>query len=44
MRERAASVGGVILINSAPGQGTEVTIRVPRHETSVALQAKPETG
>ena len=30
MRERAASVGGVITISSAPGQGTEVTIRVPR--------------
>jgi signal transduction histidine kinase len=30
MRERAASVGGVIVISSAPGQGTEVTIRVPR--------------
>jgi signal transduction histidine kinase len=30
MRERAASVGGVILISSAPGQGTELTIRVPR--------------
>jgi signal transduction histidine kinase len=30
MRERAASVGGVIEIISAPGQGTEVTIRVPR--------------
>jgi signal transduction histidine kinase len=34
MRERAASVGGVILISSAPGQGTEVTIRVPRHITA----------
>jgi len=34
MRERAASVGGVILISSAPGQGTEVTIRVPRRETA----------
>jgi signal transduction histidine kinase len=33
MRERAASVGGVILISSAPGQGTEVTIRVPRNTT-----------
>ncbi len=33
MRERAASVGGVILINSVPGQGTEVTIRVPRRKT-----------
>jgi signal transduction histidine kinase len=34
MRERAASVGGVILINSAPGRGTEVTIRVPRQQTA----------
>ncbi|HXN02483.1 MAG TPA: sensor histidine kinase [Candidatus Dormibacteraeota bacterium] len=34
MRERAASVGGVILISSAPGQGTEVTIRVPRLKTA----------
>jgi signal transduction histidine kinase len=33
MRERAASVGGVIVISSAPGQGTEVTIRVPRPVT-----------
>jgi signal transduction histidine kinase len=33
MRERAASVGGVLLISSAPGQGTEVTIRVPRNAT-----------
>jgi len=30
MPERAASVGGVIVISSAPRQGTEVTIRVPR--------------
>src|ERR1700738_2952700 len=29
MRERAASVGGVIVIRSALGQGTDVTIRVP---------------
>jgi len=34
MRERAASVGGVVVISSAPGQGTEVTIRVPRRETA----------
>jgi signal transduction histidine kinase len=34
MRERAASVGGVILIDSAPGRGTEVTIRVPRQQTA----------
>jgi hypothetical protein len=34
MRERAASVGGVIAISSAPGQGTEATIRVPRPVTA----------
>jgi signal transduction histidine kinase len=34
MRERAASVGGVVAISSAPGQGTEVTFRVPRPETA----------
>jgi signal transduction histidine kinase len=34
MRERAASVGGVIVITSAPGQGSEVTIRVPRPVTA----------
>lgn len=35
MRERAASVGGVVVISSAPGQGTEVTIRVPRPRDSL---------
>jgi signal transduction histidine kinase len=34
MRERAASVGGVIAISSAPGKGTEVTVRVPRPVTA----------
>jgi signal transduction histidine kinase len=34
MRERAASVGGVIVISSAPGLGTDVTIRVPRPVTA----------
>src|ERR1700686_4388276 len=34
MRERAASVGGVIEISTVPGQGTEVTIRVPRAVTA----------
>ena len=29
MRERAASAGGELLISSVPGQGTEVTFRVP---------------
>ena len=34
MRERAASVGGVVAISSAPGRGTEVTFRVPRPATA----------
>jgi signal transduction histidine kinase len=34
MRERAAAVGGVIEISSAPGQGTEVTMRIPRTVTA----------
>jgi signal transduction histidine kinase len=34
MRERAASVGGDIVISSSPGQGTEVTLRVPRPMTA----------
>jgi signal transduction histidine kinase len=29
MRERAAVVGGVLDISSAPGKGTRVTLRVP---------------
>ena len=31
MRERASQVGGIVAIKSAPGEGTEVTLRVPRH-------------
>jgi signal transduction histidine kinase len=30
MRERAQSVGGRFRLQSAPGQGTEVWIRIPR--------------
>jgi signal transduction histidine kinase len=36
MRERAASVGGSLQVSSAPGQGTEVTIRLPRRVTARA--------
>lgn len=31
MRERAASLGGVLRLASAPGQGTTLTVEVPRH-------------
>lgn len=37
MRERAASVGGVIVIGSAPGRGTEMIIRVPRPAQGVSV-------
>jgi len=30
MRERAEAVGGALEIEAAPGQGTEVRVRVPR--------------
>ncbi len=33
MRERADLVGGRLTIRSAPGQGTTVTARIPRHES-----------
>lgn len=31
MRERASQLGGTVAIRSAPGEGTEVTLRMPRH-------------
>ncbi len=31
MRERAAEIGGTMELRSAPGQGTEVIVRVPRY-------------
>ncbi|MBN1994426.1 MAG: hypothetical protein JW953_17135 [Anaerolineae bacterium] len=30
MRERAAEIGAQLNVQSAPGQGTRVTVRVPR--------------
>jgi signal transduction histidine kinase len=29
MRERAQSVGGLLTLRSAPGEGTQVTLQVP---------------
>jgi len=31
MRERAQTVGGTLAIESAPGAGTRVTLRLPYH-------------
>ena len=41
MRERAASVGGVIEISSAPGEGTEVTMRIPRPHQAIERSNGP---
>ena len=32
MRERAESVGGTLIVESAPGQGTSVVLQLPLHE------------
>ena len=29
MRERAANAGGTLMIDSAPGQGTRIALRIP---------------
>jgi signal transduction histidine kinase len=34
MRERAELLGGTLQINSAPGQGTQITANLPTHRTS----------
>ena len=36
MRERASQLGGALAIRSAPGQGTEVTLRLPRRARVMA--------
>ncbi len=41
MRERAVSVGGDLMVNSTPGRGTRVTLRVPLRE-STYLGAKAQ--
>ncbi|MBI4495068.1 MAG: GAF domain-containing sensor histidine kinase [Chloroflexi bacterium] len=39
MRERAEAVGGRLEIDSAPGRGTRVTVRVPANALAVAMTA-----
>ncbi|MDB5796347.1 MAG: putative signal transduction histidine kinase [Paucimonas sp.] len=39
MRERAQYLGGDVRINSAPGKGTSITIRLPRTEADKAFGA-----
>lgn len=44
LRERLQAVGGHLLINSAPGQGSAITVRVPLSEANVEAtqQMKPD--
>jgi signal transduction histidine kinase len=37
MRERADLVGGRLTIRSAPGQGTTLAVRIPRHESDARV-------
>lgn len=37
MRERALLLGGEVIINSKPGEGTEVEVRIPAHQTEGLL-------
>ncbi|HEX5336849.1 MAG TPA: PAS domain S-box protein, partial [Gallionella sp.] len=37
MRERALLLGGEVIINSKPGEGTEVEVRIPAHQTEELL-------
>jgi signal transduction histidine kinase len=35
MRERVALIGGTLEIRSAPGEGTELEVRIPKQEAEV---------
>ena len=43
MRERASQLGGTVLIKSAPGEGTRVTLRLPRRARSKAVTSVDTT-
>ena len=36
MRERAAELGGRLTVDSTPGEGTLVTLRIPLHPATAA--------
>ena len=36
MRERVALIGGTLEIRSAPGEGTDLEVRIPKAEPEVA--------
>lgn len=42
MRERAASVGGTLRVESEPGQGTEIVLKVPLPEASQAREGNDD--
>jgi two-component system, NarL family, nitrate/nitrite sensor histidine kinase NarX len=39
MRERAAGIGAAVCLRSTPGQGTRVSLSLPRHEGGAAVAA-----
>jgi signal transduction histidine kinase len=40
MHERMAAIGGRVTVESRPGEGTRVTVTLPRHQQS-AQQGNP---
>jgi signal transduction histidine kinase len=44
IRERAEILGGVAVVESAPGQGTRVAVRIPLPADAVAADADPAAG
>ena len=40
MRERAALLGGMLAVRSAPGEGARITLQLPRSSAPVTLHAK----
>jgi two-component system NarL family sensor kinase len=42
MRERAAFVGGTLCVESGPGRGTEITVRIPLHAMDESERLKDQ--
>jgi signal transduction histidine kinase len=39
MRERSAAAGGSVIIDSAPGQGTRIALRIPLVRSKTEVKA-----
>jgi signal transduction histidine kinase len=44
MRERAELLGGKLAVESAPGQGTRLTVELPRHQSSSTTSLEAGSG